>query len=147
MKEGGSVIRMADDANEEHRYFVGFTGTTYSQTNSSRRHAQILEVDGKGDVQTTVRVHRDFWDLTESGLYRAIPSKSIYGETKDSPFAQHVNMSDAGAGQAGPPNEVNITVESSAHYDPPRTTSISQPKRGSSFSARRPRQAMFVSGR
>ena len=31
----------------------------------------------------------------------AIPSKSIYGETKDSPFAQHVNMSDAGAGQAG----------------------------------------------
>ena len=41
----------------------------------------------------------------------------------------------------------NVTVESSAHYDPPRTTSISQPERGSSFSARRPRQAMFVAGR
>ena len=138
-----------DDANEQHRYFVGFTGTTYSQTNSSRRHAQILEVDGKGAVQTAVQVHRDFWDLTESGLYRAIPSKSIYGETKDSPFAQHVNVSDstAGGGQGGPPDAANVTVESSAHYDPPRTTSISQPERGSSFSARRPRQAMFVAGR
>ena len=47
----------------------------------------------------------------------------------------------------GPPDAANVTVESSAHYDPPRTTSISQPERGSSFSARRPRQAMFVAGR
>lgn len=103
VRSGGSVIRMADDDSEEHRYFVGYTGTSDSQEATSRKYAYMFEADGKGTVVSEVKVARQYWDLVESGLYRAIPSKSLYGETKDSPFRMRGNLTLTDSGPAAPP--------------------------------------------
>ena len=65
-------------------YFVAFT--TSSNVGSEGAKAFVFMVDGHGSVQTEISVRQHYWNAVAAGMYRALPSKSIYGEGEDFPF-------------------------------------------------------------
>ena len=95
VKEGGSVIRRADDANEEPRAFVGFPGTTYSQTTpAATRDPRGRQGRGADRGPGPPRL------LGPDGE-RAVPRDPVQVHLRRDEglaVAQHVNVSDSTAG-------------------------------------------------
>ena len=83
VKDGGSALLFANDASDEKLYYVAFTSTSTSRW---RDDAHIFVVDASGAVRTEIAVRRSYWSQVAAGLYRALPSKSVYGESEDFPF-------------------------------------------------------------
>ena len=81
MKDGGSALLFANDGDEK-LYYVAFTSTSTAQW---RGDAHIFVVDASGAVRTEIAVRRAYWSQVAAGLYRALPSKSVYGEARPSP--------------------------------------------------------------
>merc|ERR1712070_720933 len=84
VSDGGSAVLFANDANDEKMYFAAFT--TSSNVGNEGAHAFVFMVDGHGAIQTEISVRQHYWNAVAAGMYRALPSKSIYGEGEDFPF-------------------------------------------------------------
>ncbi len=85
MSDGGSAVLFSNDAEDLKLYFVAFT--TSSNVGSEGAKAFVFMVDGHGSVQTEISVRQHYWNAVAAGMYRALPSKSIYGEGEDFPFS------------------------------------------------------------
>lgn len=81
--DGGSV---SYDAQHGY-YYPAFTVANGTEDGFAYgRYAWIFEVDENETIRSEIRVQKSYWDLDESGLYRAIPHSCIYGESAQSPF-------------------------------------------------------------
>merc|ERR1712070_668643 len=79
--DGGSLTPW----NEDYIY-VAFT-VTDSKT-SFGKFAWVFEVDKEDadSIMAEIRIDRSLWASSQSGLYRAVPFTSLYGESFDTPF-------------------------------------------------------------
>ena len=81
MTDGGSVTEWDD------KYvFVAFTVTT--KTSAYGGYAWVFQVDkyNASVVYSETRISRDVWGEAHSGLYRAVPYRSVSGEQASCPF-------------------------------------------------------------
>ena len=82
VSDGGSVTPFDGGV-----VFVALTVTEQNQKKYSP-FAWIFEVDANdaGKVRSQVKVARELWSYSESGLYRAVPYSSVAGEGLTSPL-------------------------------------------------------------
>ena len=79
--DGGSVTPWDEDY-----IYVAFTVTDSQSSYGS--FAWIFEVDKEDadNILAEVRIARSLWSSSQSGLYRAVPYTSLYGEAFNAPF-------------------------------------------------------------
>ena len=80
VQDGGGVSY----SDRHSLFYVSFT--YLNSTSPEGKFGYIFEVNNDGSVRSKLEVPRVLWESLLSGMYRAVPYDSIFGESNANPF-------------------------------------------------------------